>query len=110
MADLRTFVSQTLIDVAGAIRDAQEATRGVGAIINPANVRLEGRAQTEARRGVEDVRFDVAVTAEDVKGKKGGFQVSILSIGASKTAANANATRVSFSIPVCWPVGDESAK
>ena len=105
MADLRTFVSQTLIDIAGAIRDAQEHTRGLGAVINPPEVRADGRAQTNDGRGVEDVHFDVAVSAQDAKGTNGAMKIQIISVGASKSAMNANATRVSFSIPVCWPQG-----
>ena len=63
-----------------------------------------GRAQY-AGRGVEDVHFDVAITASEDTTVQGGVKVYFLAAGAEAKEAQATTSRVQFSIPVCWPVG-----
>jgi hypothetical protein len=106
MIDLQSFVSQALGEILQGVKAAQEAARNTGAVINPSNVKPGGRAQTQDGRGVEDVHFDIALTAEEKTGGKGGLRVVGVSIGGEHAVAESCISRVRFSIPVCWPLGD----
>ena len=56
---------------------------------------------------VQDVKFDVAVTASDEQGAKAGAGIKILgaTLGADGKVnyQNSEVSRVQFSVPVVWP-------
>lgn len=102
--DIKTFVSQTLIGIVSGVEEAQAAVQATGARVNPRNIRGQARASAGAGRSVDDVRFNIAVTASDATEGGGGIQVMGVRLGADGNTAHSEVSHVSFSIPVCWPV------
>jgi hypothetical protein len=101
--DLKTFVREALVEIVQAVQEAQKATIGMNALINPSGVKPAGRAQTAHGRGVEDVHFDIAVTVEAKTAGEAGFKVLGLGLGADLSDSESRASRVKFTVPVCWP-------
>lgn len=104
--DLQAFVRETLISIIRAVKEAQTETADTGAAINP-KVENKERAHTRDGRGVDDVRFDVAVAAGKERKAGGGLVIHVLSIGKENRDANSAASRVVFSVPVSWPPSKE---
>lgn len=103
MTDLETFVKETLVGIVQGIKASQEATAKTGAKINPKGVKPQGRAQTMGGQGVEDVRFEIALVGTKGRTAKGGGKVYVASGSLERTRSDSSLSRVSFSIPVCWP-------
>ena len=91
-SELQSFVTGTLRAIMEGITDAQssvemKSAHGTGV--------YKYNAPTE-------IGFDVAITAERAGGKKGGFEVRILSVGANARAEtatkNSTASRIQFSV------------
>jgi hypothetical protein len=101
--DLEMFVKETLVSIVRAVKTAQAETAGTGAKINPDHVIPQGRAQTSDAKGVEDVRFDVALIASRSRKGGAGLKFHIVSAGAERSRSDASISRIVFSIPVCWP-------
>jgi hypothetical protein len=121
--DLETFVSETLVQVVNGIARANTALAGSGAIVNPKNVYAAGKTDmrvyghivpqrdAEMRRAVHAIDFDVAITATEGSGTKGGIGVVVGAIAlgtqGSSTSNNSSMSRVQFSVPVALPQGGE---
>ena len=103
MTELETFVKETLVGIVRAVKAAQDETLETGARINPNNVNPQGRAQTRDGKGVEDVRFEVALVASKERKAGGALKIQIASAGKDHKDSNASVSRVLFSVPVCWP-------
>lgn len=109
--DLRTFVKQALTEMILGVADAQEAVKDTTARLNPAEI-IGGprRAFTGARRPVQDVEFDVAVTATEGGGMNAGIRVLALQIGANDKSQTSIASRIKFSVPIVFPLHPENEK
>lgn len=102
--DLREFIKATLLDLMSGIHDAQTEwharTDGTGAI-NPA----WGGA---GEKHVQEVSFDVAVTAETARADKGSAGIKVMGIGIggelADSATNSTVSRIQFKVPVIAPV------
>ena len=103
--ELQAVVKETLISIIRAVKEAQHETADTGAVINPI-VENRERAHMSGGRGVDDVRFDVAVAAGAERKAGGGLVIHVLSLGKENRDANSAASRVNFSIPVSWPPPD----
>jgi hypothetical protein len=119
--DLRTFIAETLVQIADGINDANAKLTKVGAVANPANV--EPSTQQDANiygvivppkdnvlyRVVQAVNIDVAVVAADDRSTKGGIGIVVgaVALGTQGAAAvnNSSQSRVQFSVPMALPVG-----
>ena len=113
--DLKQFVSNSITQIAEAIREAQTKSQGTGAWINPAGTPVSGMALRDAKMietpngnaYLQEVKFDVALTVSDKQdaGAGGGLQVFGVKIGADASVSyqNAAVSRVQFSIQVVWP-------
>lgn len=115
--DLRTFVSESILQIVGGVGDAHKnlAALGTNARINPGLVNEGGKGQHGPTSTVE---FDVAVTVVDVRsatettdeGRRSGM-ISVVraeqaNSSSSEMAAgsrNEAFSRVKFSIPVAQP-------
>lgn len=110
--DLRDFVSETLLQIADGVKQAQAKATEIGARVNP---KLTGGAVHAAQHGflaasgapAQIVQFDVALTVKEGSGTKGGIgifagAVTLGSSGQSNTE-NSSVSRVKFSVPLSFP-------
>jgi hypothetical protein len=115
MVELSDFVSQTLVQIVRAVEKAQKELADSTASVNPGGVLWQdgiGRsnnATVDTHAIVQQVGFDVAVTAKSHKtgSGKGGVNVSVLSIGAEgkAIAIQGQESRIRFSVPLRLPAG-----
>ncbi len=121
MMDLKTFVEETLCQIAEGIQGAQKRLEGTGAIINPYYVvrsngkeRLVDPAQGFEQKDLQTVSFDIALSA--TKGGKagGGFAVTVLAAnlnaGAHKESSDSSVSRVRFEVTVDLPHQNTGAR
>jgi hypothetical protein len=113
--ELKDFVSETLIQIIKGVKVAQEQSKQYGAKINPTLTYVElGDFRTHmvtptgnSTSPVFLVDFDVAITAVEGEGVKGGGGLSIaaMRIGAEaeSTASNTQQSRVKFIVPITLP-------
>jgi len=118
--DLKDFIQQTITQISLAVEGANEELKDHGAIVNPLDVATQSASlfpsyrllkpgeKDTLRRPVHLVRFDVAVTAADKTGTKGGIGVVVggivLGSQGQTSAEAASYSRLSFAIPVAFPV------
>lgn len=110
--DLKEFVSQTLMQIAAGVKNAQADVTSLGGEINPhintsiAELGKQGFLWAGGRLA-QVVQFDVALTVAEGAGTKGGIgvfvgAVSLGSAGESKSE-NTSVSRVKFSVPLVLP-------
>jgi hypothetical protein len=113
--NLKDFISETLVEIAEGVQDAQERATGV----NPKPSHIYTTSQTggsnlilglrENNDPIHMVEFDVAVTSSEGKETKGGISVvsGLISLGAQgKSQENTQSiSRIKFKVPVCLPSG-----
>lgn len=116
--ELKEFISQALADIVQGVLDAQQTLGTNGKFINP---QLSTQQGTHEKHGklvsiqgqlVQSVEFDVAVTATEGTGTKGGIGVvagvfALASQGQSTTETSA-VSRIKFSISVALPYGEST--
>ena len=106
---LEDFVGETLKQIIGGVKNAQEKAKDVKATISPdSHLNYDKKdCLFYAGRLVEHVDFDVAVTCTEQKEAKGGFGIFVAALGAGaqgKTATSSSTiTRIKFSVPVVFP-------
>ncbi|HEG44492.1 MAG TPA: hypothetical protein ENH94_10640 [Phycisphaerales bacterium] len=119
--NLKEFIKETITEISGAISECNAELTDDGTIVNPKNVsgasiefgKIYGYLEKgkDYKRPVHLVHFDVAVTATDKTGKKGGIGIAVGSIGlgaqGKSEAENVSFSKLTFSIPVALPVGNE---
>lgn len=119
--DLQTFITETLVQIANGISEANVLLANVHAVANPRNVSPTGEAGGtvyghivpdelgQMRRVVQSVNFDVAISVAEGSGTKGGIGVVVGAIAlggqGSSSTNNASQSRVSFTVPMALPVG-----
>jgi hypothetical protein len=112
--DLKEFVAETLTQIIDGVKEAQRRTEAVeGTSVNPhlsAPPELARYGILNAGGNVAQViQFDVALTAMEGTGTKGGIGVvagvfNLGSAGQSQTE-NSSVSRVKFSVPLALPRG-----
>ncbi len=113
--ELQKFVSTGLQQIVNGVREAQEAVKDCGAVINPVP-RNVGEMKGDALIGdytgrpILKFSFDVAVVASEGEGAKGGGAISVaaLSIGGSVSSSESieKHSRIQFTVPVVLPDGN----
>jgi hypothetical protein len=113
--ELREFVAESLKQIIAGIQSAQDDAAQHGAKINPYVDfrRDQGLVFIDDETGalVQQVQFDVAVTATE--GKEKGGSVSVLAgvFGARGQGSSSHATssisRIKFSLPILFPTKDK---
>lgn len=122
--DLKEFVAETLTSIMEGVVSAQEKATEIDAYVNPGglmrntnNISDNSIWDNRTNNFAQQVKFDVAVTAED--SKSGGAKVKVLSgiiggdLGGEKANKNTIVSRVQFEVPVLLPahdVGDKNAR
>jgi len=111
--ELKEFISETLIQIAEGVTDAQKRLRDAGsaAIINTNMTETsDGHLVTGGRRRpVEFVDFDVAVTASNENEKKAGGGIVVASLlkieaGGKSNQSTGSESRIKFKIPMSFPM------
>ncbi|MBI1424058.1 MAG: hypothetical protein GC149_11370 [Gammaproteobacteria bacterium] len=112
--DLKEFISETMIQIISGVVEAQEQAKNIGGTVSP---RLTAGSEFGAQHGflrseggaAQIVQFDVALTAKEGSGTKGGIGIvsGIVSLGTSGQSQeeNASVSRVKFSVPLILPHG-----
>lgn len=119
--ELKDFIKESVVQIAQAIDEANEALSSTGAMVNPLNIKANsesakayGRTSMKnivsgqvGSRVVEKIEFDVAVSAEAGQQGSAGAKLSIASIGfgadGKTESSNKSESRIKFSIPVVYP-------
>ena len=97
---LEEFVTETLSQIVGGVKKAQDITKNKNAVIAPYQF-TDGK-----------VDFDVAVTVIDGKEANGKASISVWSIGAGLSgkleSSTSTVSHIKFSINMKLPQGDET--
>jgi len=103
--ELRTFIKTTLLDIVGAIKEAQKELGG--SIIVPGGVANDFRSTEQGISPLQVITFEISVEADESKGKEGklGVVSSFVSAGvAGKSSTDKRSANViKFLIPVHLP-------
>ena len=115
--ELKNFISQALTDIIQGVYDTQQALGDNRKFINPELSTQQGTHEKHGKNVsiqgqlVEIVEFDVAVTATEGTGTKGGIGVvaGVFAIGSQgqSSSENSAASRIKFSVPITLPYGDK---
>lgn len=118
--ELREFVAESLRQIIDGVAAAQTYAAEQGATVNPSDiwfrvdqgvVKIQDRATGAL---VQEVNFDVAVTATDGTKTKGGIGVFAGAVGlgsqGQSEASNQSISRIKFSIPLSLPTLQVSNK
>lgn len=107
--ELKEFIKAAISDITEAVSELQSELDN-GAVINPTIGRGEYGKAVIVDQGVapiEQLNFDVAVTASEHSGIEGsakaGISVFGAKIGTESGARTENVSRLTFSIPVVYP-------
>ena len=115
--DLKVFIEQVLAEIVQGVLDAQQTLGENGKYINP---ELSTQQGTHEKHGklvsiqgqlIQTVEFDIAVTATEGTGSKGGIGVvaGIFALGSQgqSSAETSAVSRIKFSVPVTLPYGEK---
>ena len=111
--DLKTFVSQALIQIVEGVNEARSAVKSTGATVNPTffgdvkNMPKNGSYHIGSGKLAQSVEFDVALTVAEGTETKGGIGVfsGVINLGSSGQSNNENVSvsRVKFTVPLGLP-------
>jgi hypothetical protein len=122
--ELKDFIKKTLCEIVEGVQEAQIANAESGAVINPPLSASTGSNKDVLKASrqfldssdnslIEQVRFDVAVTAEEQTKMEGGFNAGIQVLGIGGKAGidtnslSSTVSRIQFSIAVKYPPSKE---
>ncbi len=117
--NLKDFVEETLSSIIDAVTELQEKYEGSEALINPqpshgTDDQLEERASEDDVRRIQNVAFDIAVTAPSADGGGGGSikKVAAVNLGTTGTGAISaeQLSRIRFEIPISLPMSSDDAR
>ena len=111
--ELKEFVTETLVQVAEGIEEAQRRLKDSGsdAKVNPYMTKdNSGKWVTGGRRkNVEIVEFDVAILANEGTETKAGVGLTVASLlrldaGGRSSQASGTESRIKFKVPASFPM------
>ena len=108
--ELKTFIKQSLLDIAGAIKEVNEDT-STNMVVNPTNVISGKGSSVEVEQGsyveIQNIKFDIAITiGGNLEGDVGaGINVAGIKIGGSGKATDEHekVSRIQFEVPIALP-------
>jgi hypothetical protein len=118
--ELKEFISQTLVQIAEGISEANEQLSASDAVVNPPNVSVSNSSSNplygtikkdfeSTFTPVQKIDFDISVTATKGSGTNGGIKIGIgtISLGSEGRSENENQAnnRIKFSVPMVMPYG-----
>jgi len=116
--ELKEFIYQTIKSIIEATAETQIFARKLGAKVNPPiTFRTDQGMQLwdkDEGQPIQQVEFDVTITASKDKNTKGGIGISIANIGLKSQGASGSqkgsADRIKFSIPIMLPIDKNSSQ
>lgn len=107
--ELKEFIKTAITDITEAVRELQSGLDN-GAIVNPTlpnPIALKTLTVDNEIRPIEQLAFDVAVTATEASGMDGSAKAGIsifgAKIGTETSAKTENVSRLTFSVPIVFP-------
>jgi len=108
---LQQFISDSLVQIVGGVKDAQAKVKDSGARISPADFEPTASGLIHMGGFRRDfgqlVEFDIAVTARESDKAEAGIGVFVvpITIGArgAETTETANVSRIRFNVPLFLP-------
>ena len=107
--ELKEFIKTASTDITEAVSELQSELNN-GAIVNPTlpnPIALKTLTVDDEIRPIEQLAFDVAVTATEASGIDGSAKVGIsifgAKIGTESSAKTENVSRLTFSVPIVFP-------
>lgn len=110
--NLKDFVAESLEQIVRGVIQAQEALKDTRARVNPLMLKTTnhssiGEASEEGGQPVYLVEFDVAITAEEGTGTKGGIGIAVgmLGLGSQSRSESKSGqeSRIKFKVPLLLP-------
>jgi hypothetical protein len=114
--ELKDFVSETLRQILGGVKEAQVFATEHGGKVVPQRIAFrtdQGLQLWDKQDGtpIQMIEFDVAVTATEGTATKGGIGVFVGAIGlgsqGQSSATNQSVSRIKFTVPVQFPKQQE---
>lgn len=107
--ELKEFIKTAITDITEAVSELQSKLSN-GAIVNPTlpnPIALKTLTVGNEIRPIEQLAFDVAVTATEASGidgsAKAGISIFGAKIGTESSAKTENVSRLTFSVPIIFP-------
>jgi hypothetical protein len=120
LVKLEDFITETLTQIIRGVKNANVIAKEYGAIINPATAHRNSQGDLQVSssqiltRPVQEIDFDIAITAAEKSDTKGGAGVfiSIVGIGTQLRDSTENSTvsRIKFRVPIKLPTGKVETK
>lgn len=111
--ELKEFIKTTVSDIVSAVSELQAELAEKGAIVNPPLPHSISNGSVNVGKGNEPIQrltFDVALTTTETSsvdgGAKGGVAIFSAKVGAGQQSSSQNVSRLSFTIPVVFPVAE----
>lgn len=102
--ELRTFITQALLDIAHGVSDAQAQVQSGTEIVPRTSDTIESAKSGLTR--FQSVAFEICVTVDESKGSEGKIGVVSSLIGASMAGKSSNdsqkRTTISFAVPIAF--------
>ena len=126
--DLKTFVKESLVEIAKGVADAEESLSDTSAIVNPRSVYVNEKEsirvygylnvnepgnKSNKKPVVQLIEFDVSVFAEEESDKGGGLRIGVMSVGieakGGTTEAKRSESRIAFQVPMALPTSERDS-
>ena len=102
--ELKDFIKNTLVEIATGVKEAQEATKELGATVNPEVIDSKSGNKSVSKENVGSVEFNVAVTATDEANAGASIKVAIFNAGGGLKEINTSVSTISFKVPIVLPL------
>lgn len=108
--ELKDFITGTLVQIVEGVHAAQKQVEALGGNVNPYDRQAIPGFGTKYKRGeVQNVAFDVAITAQENSASKEGIGVVVAAIALGKrnetSDSSTSVSRVAFTVPLALPDG-----
>jgi len=113
--DLKEFVAETLCQIVEGVRDAQTRAAKHGARVSPpftasADLAVKQGFLIASGDAAQMVQFDVAISAKEGKGTKGGIGLVVgpITLGSAghSSQESTGTSRVKFCVPLVLPLSN----
>lgn len=103
--ELKDFVKGVISDIANAITELNEGQLNSDLFVNPKKCTLKKNEYSycDDGRQINDIEFNLSISASDTVDKGGGIKIDILKAGISKETNTGKISTIKFSIPVAFP-------
>lgn len=109
--ELKEFIEETISQIVEGIKNAQERTEKLGALVNPRVSNSKGIVMVEDKyHSVQNIKFDVSLGSMSNGEGKNGFGVTFGTWGIGSITKNGeenkSVTNIKFSVPIIFPCID----